>query len=153
MHKNRIITASAVVTLALAGCGGGGDSNKKLSYSAFSSKANDICQKAEDDNKALGKTTTAEATPENGELIGKLVGFVEKQRDDLEDLNAPDQLEAAQEEFIKLTNQQIDIAKEAQTAANAKDQQGYENAITRLQALSSQANAAGEQLGAPACAS
>ena len=154
MKINRLLPAlAAVLALVFAGCGGGDDSNKKLSYSSFSTKANDICQKAEDENKALGKTTTADATPENGELIGKLVGIVEKQRDSLEDLKAPDQLAAAQDEFIKLTNQQIDLAKQAQTAAGAKDQTAYENAIKQLQALSGQANAAGSKLGAKACAS
>ena len=156
MTKNRFLPASAaalVLAFAAAGCGGDdGGSNKTLSYSDFSKKANDICQKAEDDNKALGQTTTEEATPENGQLIGKLVNIVEKQRDDLEELKAPDQLEAAKEEFVSITNQQVDIAKEAQTAANEEDQTSYENAIKRLQALSGSANAAGSQLGAAACA-
>jgi hypothetical protein len=152
MHKNRLITASALVSLALAGCGGG-DSNKKLSYSAFGKKADTICQDAEDQNKALGKTTTNEATSENGELIGKLVGIVQKQRDKIADLKAPEQLKASQDEFVSLTDQQIELAKTAQTAANAQDQPGYESAITKLQALSSEANAAGSKLGAAACAS
>ena len=155
MTKNRFLPASAaaLVLAFAAGCGGGDDggSNKTLSYSDFGKQANDICQKAEDDNKALGQTTTQEATPENAQLIGKLVNIVEKQRDDLEELKAPDQLEAAQDEFVSITNQQVDIAKEAQTAASEEDQTGYTNAIKRLQALSGSANAAGSKLGAQAC--
>jgi predicted O-linked N-acetylglucosamine transferase (SPINDLY family) len=152
MTKNLSASLAGLALLFAAGCGGGdGGSNKTLSYSDFSKKANAICQKAEDDNKALGQSTTQEATPENGQLIGKLVNIVEKQRDDLEALKAPDRLEAAQDEFVSITNQQVDIAKEAQTAANEQDQKGYENAVKRLQALSGSANAAGSKLGAEAC--
>jgi hypothetical protein len=150
MTKNRLIFASAVLTIAIAGCGGG--SNKALSYSAFGKKADKICQDAENENKALGKTTTSEATPENGALIGKLVDIVQKQRDKIDGLNAPDQLKQPKDDFVSVTDQQIELAKKAGDAANAKDQPGYESAIKELQALSPKGNAAGSKLGAPACA-
>jgi hypothetical protein len=151
MSKFRFFLLSVFTTAILAGCGGGSD-NKTLSYSDFSSQANQICQDAEDQNKALGKTTTAAATPENGALVDKLVAIVQKQKDKLAGLKAPDQLKSSQDEFVSLADQQITIAKKASTAAKAKDQAGYVSAIKELQALSPKSNAAGSKLGAAACA-
>lgn len=151
MH--RLLTAAALLTSAIAvvACGGG-DSNKKLSYSGFGKAADKICQDAEDKNKELGETTTAEATPENGKLLGQIVDIVQEQRDDLDGLNAPDQLTGPRDEFVSIMDRQIEIAKKTEDAANVKDQEGFEAAAGELRALSPEANAAGSKLGAPACA-
>jgi hypothetical protein len=153
MITKTLTAAAATAALALAGCGGGGDDNKALSYSAFGKKAETICKDAEDQNKALGKTTTGEATPENAALIGKLRDIVQTQKDKLAALKAPDQLKAAQDEFIKVTDQQLTITKKLQAAGDAKDQAGYIAAAREVQALQPQQQAAGSQLGAPSCAS
>jgi hypothetical protein len=152
MIRKALLAAAGAATLAVTGCGGG-DSNKALSYSAFGTEANKICQDAEAKNKALGKTTTAEATPENGVLIGKLLDIVKKQRDDIKALKAPDQLTAARDAFVKVADEQIAVAEKAKTAANAKDQAGFVAAGKELQALTPQQRETGSKLGAAACAS
>jgi hypothetical protein len=114
-------------TLLVAGCGGG-SSNDTLSYSDFGSEADQICK---DGNAAVAKLDDSASLKEFGAAIQP---YVEK----IKDLKAPDELKAAQSQFVSISEQQI-------VAANAGD-------VKKLQELGPQSDEAGSQMGAPTCA-
>jgi hypothetical protein len=113
------LTAIAAA-LVVAGCGGG-SSNDTLSYSDFGSQASAICK---DGNEAVQKLT------DPSQIGPTIQPFIDK----IKDLKAPDELKSAQDEFVSITQQQID----APTPKAA-------------QALQSASDAAGSKMGAPDC--
>jgi hypothetical protein len=113
--------------LVVAGCGGG-SSNDTLSYSDFGTQASQICKDGTDAVNQLDKS--ADLTT----FANTIQPFVDK----IKDLKAPDELSDAQDEFVSLSEEQIDAAK-------AGD-------IKKLQELQPQSDAAGSKMGAPECA-
>jgi hypothetical protein len=111
----------------VAGCGGG-SSNDTLSYSDFGSQADQICK---DGNEAVAKLDQSATLKDFGAAIQPYV-------DKIKDLKAPDELKAAQTQFVSISEQQI-------AAANAGD-------AKKLQELGPQSDQAGSQMGAPTCA-
>jgi hypothetical protein len=111
----------------IAGCGGG-SSNDTLSYSDFGSQADQICK---DGNAAVDKLGPSADLKQFGAAIQP---YVEK----IKALKAPDELKAAQSQFVSISEQQI-------VAANAGD-------AKKLQELGPQSDQAGSQMGAPTCA-
>jgi len=133
----------------LSGCGG--SSNSKLSYSAFSNAANKICSTATKAGNAIqGGSSTANAASAAG--IGKLVTITNKALSQLKALSGGSALEAARDRFVAEGNTSVVLAKKAEAAATAGNQTEYVAAVQALSATDPVSNAAGSQLGAPACA-
>ena len=96
MIRSHAAIAAAAATAVLAGCGG--DSNKELSYSAFISKADKVCA---DGNAELAKIQDA----------GKAGEVLDKYRKKFEDLKPPAKLKPDYDEFVSITQQQVDKLK------------------------------------------
>lgn len=93
MTRRHAALAAAVAAAALAGCGG--SSNKQLSYSDFISKANKVCA---DGNVELAKVNDPKKA---GEILEKYV-------DKFRDLKPPDKLKPEYDEFVSVSEQQVD---------------------------------------------
>jgi hypothetical protein len=149
MTKNGLKVVAAVAALGVAGCGG--SSNKALSYSDFSTKANDICKSVSSKTDSIGSKLTGEAASD-APVYDKLIPAVQQGRDDLAKLKPPEQLKADLNSFLSITDQQIANAKKAQAAAKAGDQSGYIAIVKATQPLQKQSNVEGSKLGAADCA-
>jgi ABC-type glycerol-3-phosphate transport system substrate-binding protein len=105
MNRSHAALAAAAVTAVLAGCGG--DSNKQLSYSDFISKANTVCTEGQAE---VSKASTPEDTAK----------ALEKAVDKFKDLKPPDKLKPAYDEFVSISEQQLERVKAGDIgAANA----------------------------------
>jgi hypothetical protein len=93
MIRRNAALAAAVAATALAGCGG--SSNKQLSYSDFISKANKVCA---DGNAEVANVSDAKKA---GQILDK---YVQK----FKDLEPPDKLKPAYDEFVAVSQQQVE---------------------------------------------
>jgi ABC-type glycerol-3-phosphate transport system substrate-binding protein len=105
MNRSHAALAAAAVTAVLAGCGG--DSNKQLSYSDFISKANGVCTKGQAE---VAKAGTPEATAK----------ALEQAVNKFKELRPPDKLKPAYDQFVSISEQQLEKVKAGDIgAANA----------------------------------
>jgi hypothetical protein len=144
--------AAGVAALAFAGCGGGDDSNKALSYSEFGTEANEICKSTNDEIEALSGDLTGKAKTD-GPILDEIVPKQEAAVSDFKELNPPEELEPSFDQFNSISDQQVAAAKEAQAAATGGDQAAYQAAIQKLEPLSKQSDEAASKLGAQECIS
>jgi hypothetical protein len=150
MTKNGLKVVAALAALGVAGCGGG-DSNKALSYSDFSTQANDICKSENAKIKPVGDKLTGKATTD-APVYDALIPKLQDARDKIGALKAPDALKPSFDSFLSITDQQIAKAKEAQTAAKTGNDSAYIAVLKATQPLAKQSDAAGSKLGAADCA-
>jgi hypothetical protein len=152
LTKLRLFAVAAVAALAVAGCGGGDDSNKTLSYSDFGTQASDICTSANPDIKTTSSKLTGKASSDAAvydELIPKLEAASAK----FKALKPPAELKADFDRFNSITDQQVALGKKAQAAAKSGDQQAYVAVLKELKAspLDAQSDEAASKLGAGGC--
>jgi ABC-type phosphate/phosphonate transport system substrate-binding protein len=154
MTKFRLVGVAALAALTIAGCGGGDDnsSNKTLSYAAVGTEMNKICNQYNPQIKAItGKLTGDPANDAKvyDELIPKLLEGTAK----FKALDPPSELQADFDKFNSITDQQVSLIKQAQTAAKAGDKQAYQQVLKQLQKsnLDEQNDLEASKLGAGDC--
>jgi hypothetical protein len=161
MFKKILVAALVAAMMTLAACGGSdkksdtssdsGSSNKALSYSDFGKQADAACTAGTAKLNPLGAKLTGQADADTAvlnEILPAFKGVVDK----FKTLKPPAELQAPFDEFNSINDQQVQAFVEAQTAAEAQDQAGYEAAMQKVNDLSAQSDAAGSKLGAPSCA-
>jgi hypothetical protein len=148
MTRNALKVVAAVAVLGVAGCGGG-SSNKTLSYSDFSAKANDICKGT--NAKSQGQSLTGNL-PADAQTLGKLIPQVESALAQFGKLKPPTELKADFDQFLSISKQQLANAKKAEAAAKAGDKAGFVADLKATAPLQAQSHAAGSKLGAAECA-
>lgn len=119
----KLFALTAFAALLVAGCGGGSDSS--LSASEFADQANQICL---DGEAAIKDAKTAD------EFATLIEPYIQK----IEDLDAPDDLKSAQEDFVSFSRQQVEAIK----ANDAK----------KMSHLGAESDKAGAAMGADECA-
>jgi len=149
MIRHGCMALAAAAALFAAGCGGGDDSNKTLSYSDFSNQANEICKSSNE--KSAGLKLTGDPK-QDAATLDKVVPQVESALADFRDLKPPDELKADFEQFLSISDQQLANAKKARDAAKAGDRAGYIQILKETQPLQAQSHEAGSKLGAAECA-
>lgn len=150
MKKTGLAAVAALAAVAVAGCGGGSDSNKTLSYSDFTKQAEQICKDNDTKVAAVGKLTGSVQT--DAPLFPKLLPIIKSGQDDFKKLKPPAQLQADFDKFNSIGDQQYANAQKALVALKAGDQNGYIAVIKQTQGLSQQSKIEGSKLGAPSCA-
>jgi hypothetical protein len=152
MHVPRITAALAVGALIFAGCGGGGDSNKQLSYSEFGQKADEVCKSANADIKQISSKLNGDPA-NDAPILGQLIPKLKDADSKFKELKPPDELKADFDEFNSITEQQITVTEKAKSLAESGDQAGYQAQIQQLQALGSKSDENASKVGAKACIS
>jgi hypothetical protein len=152
MNVPRITAALAVGAIAFAGCGGGGDSNKKLSYSEFGPKAGEICTSANAGIKPISSKLNGDPA-NDAPLLGQLIPKLKDANDKMKALKAPDELKADFDKFNSITDEQIGVTEKAKSLAESGDQAGYQAQVQQLQSLGSESDVQASKLGAKACIS
>ena len=150
MIKHGLKVVAVAAALGVAGCGGD-DSNKALSYSDFGTKADEICKDVNAKTDPIGQKLTGKAQTD-APLYDQLIPAIEQGRSDFAELKPPDELKANYDNFLSITDQQLDAAKKAQAAAEAGDQAGYVAFIKSTQPLSKQSDIEASKLCAAECA-
>jgi hypothetical protein len=149
MIRNGLKVVAAVAVLGVAGCGGGDDSNKTLSYSDFSNQANEICKSSNEKSAGLRVTGDLKA---DAATLDKIIPEVESARADFAKLKPPEELKSDFDKFLSISDQQLANAKKARDAAKAGDKAGYIQILKDTQGLQAQSHEAGSKLGAAECA-
>jgi hypothetical protein len=147
--RNGLKVVAAIAALGVAGCGG--DSNKALSYSDFSKKANDICLSSGAELKAIGSKISGKASAD-APLLDQVVPKLEAGRQAFGKLKPPDALKANFDNFLSLTDEQIATTKEAQVLAKKGDDAAYIATLKKLPPIGQKSNLEGSKLGAADCA-
>jgi hypothetical protein len=152
MNFKRMAALTATAAIALTGCGGDDDkdSNRALSYDGFVAEANKICSEANDATDALD--ITPEATTENADKLNQGLEATRQARDDLEGLDAPDELASARDAFVAKVDEQNAVIERGATAAQSEDQEGYEAALGEANEIGKETDELGSKLGAAECA-
>jgi hypothetical protein len=150
MIRNGLKVVAAIAVLGVAGCGGD-DSNKALSYSDFSKKADEICVDVNAKTDAIGSKITGKAETD-APVYAELLPVVQQGRDDFAALEPPDELKANFDNFLSITDEQIASAKKAEAAAKAGDQAEYVAILKATQPIQQQSNLEASKLGAAECA-
>jgi hypothetical protein len=133
--------------LALGGCGGedGGD---RLSKAELVSRADSICKTYEARLDALG-------TPENQEQLAdfadKALPIARQGRDDLADLEPPEELEDEYDAWLEQGDRAIDIVERLRDAAKDGDSAEVQKIAGEAEATDREANRLARQLGFRQC--
>ena len=151
------LAATAVLALGAAGCGGDdkksdSGSNKQEAYSAFVSDVNNVCKEHDEHIDSVSGGLTGEAA-NDAPIYDELIPKLEDAFADFNALDPPEELQATFDEAKQQNDQQLTLAKSAQTAAEAGDQAEYEGVIAQLQQLSKESDLTASKLGAAECIS
>jgi len=145
--KKIAIGAVLVLTLAAAGCGGGG--SKTLTKAEYGSQLNQICKDYNAQVKSIGRPNSiAELGTKGSKLLDGFKGAIAK----AEKLKPPSELKSTADKFIADAKQLTGILSQLIDAAKRNDTTKVAEIGTKADALSKEGDSLGKQLGAPACA-
>lgn len=145
MTFKRSVFLAGLCGLAVVGAGcGGDDENKALSYDETGTRIGEIC----DTVKFDGLT----GEPANdAPILEDAVPDFEKAIDDVRALEVAEELEADRDSFADNAEQQVQIIKEGQAAAEGGDTKEYREILESAQPLDKESDAIASRLGAVAC--
>jgi hypothetical protein len=141
--RNLMVIAASLGIVA--GCGG--TSNTTLSYSAFSTAANAICNNVGAEANALALATPLTSLSEARAKFTKLATDIQDAAAKLKALSGPAALESARDKLVSVIDQTLAIV---QNMSNAGSEAAFNSEISRLHAAPN-AHQASSELGAPAC--
>lgn len=152
MRRLSILLALCAALLALAACGdddgGGGQSKDEVVE-----EANGICKDAMDEVDQLQANLASSDLAAVGDFFGKAADVIDGAVDDLKDLDPPGEDKEAFDDFINVSEEQVETARDAQEAAEAGDQARVEELGNRLDELDEESNRAAEEYGIDDCVS
>lgn len=151
MRRSAFVATLCGLALAGAGCGGDDDDNKSLSYDDTGTEIGKICDSVPD-SEELGLTGNAK---KDKPALDKGVEAFEKAIADTEELDVDDELAEDRDAFVANGKEQLEIAKELQSAAGQGDDEEYrrvaEDSIPVSKPLSQEGDEIASRLGADAC--
>ena len=150
MRRTFLLVLPGLAALALAGCGGGGDSaGGTLTKAEFVAQANAICKDYDARIDALGDPGSIE----------DLVGLAEKAKPIAEDgvarlraLKAPENLQASYDEYLATGDANIDLLVQLGEAAKSGDVAAIEKIGTEGEDNADKAHGIAAELGLTECA-
>jgi hypothetical protein len=142
--KKRFVLAGGLCALALVAAGCGDDDNDALSYEDTGTEIGAICDTVQFDG-LNGK-------PENdAPILEEEVPKFEDAVQEVRDLEVNEELEEIRDQFTDNADQQVEIIKEAQAAAEAGDAKEYRSVIQSAEPLDKESDELASQLGATGC--
>ena len=150
MRRTFLLVLPGLAALALAGCGGGGDSaGGTLTKAEFVAQANAICKDYDARIDALGDPGSIE----------DLVGLAEKAKPIAEDgvarlraLKAPENLQASYDEYLATGDANIELLVQLGEAAKSGDVAAIEKIGTEGEDNADKAHGIAAELGLTECA-
>ena len=145
--KKLVLGAVLALALTAAGCGGGGSTT--LSKEEYGSQLNTICADYNAKVKEIGEPSSISELADKGPtLLDEFDAAIAK----AEKLKAPDELAATRDEFFSKSKDLRNTISDIVDAAKANDSAKINELGPKADELSSQTDALGKKLGAPACA-
>jgi hypothetical protein len=136
----------AVCALALAGCGGSG--GERLSRAEFVAQADAICRKYEARLDALGQPTNVAGLRS---FADKALPIARAGRDELDDLQPPEELDETYDAWLEQGDEAIDIVERLRDAAQEGDQAEIGRIALDAQRTDAESNRLGRELGFKQC--
>ena len=140
----RLVLALAAVGL-LAGCGGG---EERLSRAEFVSQADAVCRKYEARLDALGQPTNVEQLRS---FADKALPIAKDGREELGDLNPPEELEETYDAWLEHGDDAIDIVERLRDAAADGDQAEIQRIAQDAERTDRESNRLAAELGFEQC--
>jgi ribosomal protein L16 Arg81 hydroxylase len=139
----------ALLALLGAACGSSGsDGGDRLTKAEFQQQANSICDKYEKQLKALQSPTSLDEIPD---LVDQALDILNKEIDEISDLNPPEELQSQFDELIAQSDKTKQAANDLSSAAKAKDSQAVQQALSEGNAASEKADQLAGELGLDSC--
>jgi hypothetical protein len=150
MNRHGLLGVATSAAIALAGCGG--DSNKQLSYSDFSKKADEICKEQRLKTVSIDAKISGRAKAD-AHVFDQVISVAKDQRTKFEALKPPDELQADFDKFNAITDQSIGLLDKAAKTAQSGNQAGYQQVLTEIRRslLGRQRDFEASKLGAIEC--
>lgn len=109
MTPRLLVAAGAVGVLALAGCGGGGG-GERLSKDEYQQRGEAIGQRLQDEFSDI-ETSDAGSLEKVGPLMNRLGEALDALADEFDDLNPPEDIEAAHDQLVSSARATADEAR------------------------------------------
>lgn len=148
--RTRTFLLAVIAAAVVAGCGG--DDNEALTYDGFAEAANGVCQTAESTVNEASEGLTGNPK-QDAEIYDELIPALEDATNAFADLDPPEELQAAYDDFVEATDAQLEGARDAQAAAEAGDTAEYQRILEDIRPYGDDADEAGSKLGAADCVS
>lgn len=150
MRASHLLLLSGLAALALAGCGGGGDSaGGKLTKAEFVAQANAICKDYDARIDALGDPGSIEDLVG---LAGKATPIAEDSVAKLRALKAPEDLQAGYDEYLASGDVNVALLTQLGEAAKSGDFAAIEKIGTEGEDNADKAHGIAAELGLTDCA-
>ena len=138
--------ATLVLVLLASACGGGGDD--RLSAAELRKQADQICKEGDEE---IGKIPEPESAAELGSYFDKAIPVFRDQTEQLEALEPPEELEKDWNRAMELNQKSLQIAEDAQQAAEDKDERALQETIEQGQANEAELDKLARKMGLKVC--
>jgi hypothetical protein len=147
--RGRLAALVGGAALLLAACGGGGaNSSESLSPTAFRQQADAICAKYESKVDALPKPTSLDDLQG---FVDQVIPLIEQGNAELGDLEPPEELADDWGRALDLQEENLQKARELQTAIRDKDAVRVQQLFTELGETEDESNRIARSIGLEKC--
>ncbi len=143
MKRGLVVLAAALA----AGCGGGGG-GERLSRAEFVERADAICREYEDRLDALGRPTNA---AELRSFADRALPIARDGREELGDLNPPENLEETYDAWLEQGDEAIEIVERLREAAAEGNKGEIQQIAEDAQRTDAESNRLARELGFEQC--
>ena len=133
-------------SIVVSGCGGGG--GDRLSQAEFVAKADAICQEYEAKLDALGQPQNED---ELAEFADKAIPIAKDGRDELGELNPPENQQENYDRWLEQGDRAIEIVEDLRGAAEDGDRAEIQRIAQEAEQADQESNRLAEQLGFEEC--
>lgn len=142
--RGALTFAAGAVALVAAGCGG----EERLSQEEFQKQGNAICAKYDEQIEEIGTPTSVEEVPV---YVNKVLPIVERQIEDMKELNPPERDQEAFDEMIAEAEKTVEAGRDLGEASEASDDAAIEKALNEGNSASDRADQHATELGLTDC--
>jgi hypothetical protein len=142
--RGALTFAAGAVALVAAGCGG----EERLSQEEFQKQGNAICAKYDKQIEEIGTPTSVEEVPA---YVNKVLPIVERQIEDMKELNPPERDQEAFDEMIAEAEKTVEAGRDLGEASEASDDAAIEKALNEGNSASDRADQHATELGLTDC--
>jgi len=144
MVRGALTFATGAVALVVASCGG----EERLSQEEFQEQGNAICAKYDKQIEDIGTPTSVEEVPA---YVNKVLPIVERQIEDMKELNPPEEDQEAFDEMIAEAEKTVEAGRDLGEASEANDDAAIEKALNEGNTASDRADEHATDLGLTDC--
>jgi hypothetical protein len=149
MRSGLAIVAGAAA-LFLAACGGDstGGGGQSLTAEEFRQQADAICKRYEDKLDELGSPSSLD---DLGNFVDKAVPIIEEGNNELQDLEAPDELSEDWDRAMELQDENLQVARDLQDAIHDNDTARVQDLVSQLDATDQESTRLARKVGLENC--